>query len=127
MSFTNQTQNKIMLIETVPRLINDQEYEDINGNAITFIPLKVITGKIPGTENYEISIPPYVIDSMRTDWFAKRNTVMSQKDIEKASEFLTLQALVEDIQRQKNMGITLKICPRLLALAQRYKQDLNKI
>jgi len=83
--------------------------------------LKVITGKIPGTENYEISIPTYVIDSIRTDWFAKRNTVMSQKDIEKASDFLNLQALVEDIQRNKNMGITLKICPRLLTLAQRYK------
>ena len=127
MSFTNQTQNKIMLIETVPRLINDQEYVDITGNAITFIPLKVITGKIPGTENCEISIPTYVIDSMRTDWFAKKNTVMSQKDIEKASDFLNLQALVEDIQRNKNMGITLKICPRLLALAQRYKQNLDQI
>ena len=90
-----------MLIETVPRLINDQEYVDITGNAITFVPLKVITGKIPCTENYEISIPTYVIDSIRTDWFAKRNTVMSQKDIEKASDFLNLQALVEDIQRQK--------------------------
>ena len=55
---------------------------------------------------------------------------MNQEDLELAVEYLTMQALVECIQRYRNMGFTvtqIKVSPRLIALAEANGIDLYKI
>jgi len=89
-----------------------------------------MTGKVQGSDIFEINIPNYITDKIRTDWYTITNTVMNQEDLELAGEYLTMQALVECIQRYRNMGFTvteIKVSPRLIALAEANGIDLYKM
>ena len=78
-----------MLNDTVGRQIEGQQYG--NGEfSITFDKQKVITGKVTGTNTFEISVPLYIIEKMKTEWYGATCNVMSDENTTEAIDFLTL-------------------------------------